>query len=156
MCRFCSCRFHFVVIIHMHTVVSHSISIIVVIISLFRDNSVVSVIWVCFPCAVLLLLVKSHVLARHLNEFFLLLVLLSKKCHKFVLRTSISQHPWASNRSLTVSPLLFHSSYRPVLCHPIISLACLSFQKHSGLIICVTFAYTHSTKYTSDMTFYIE
>ena len=67
MCRLCSCQFRFVVIIHMHTVVSHSISIVVVIISLFRGNSIVSVIWVCCPCAVLFLLLKSVVFQSSLN-----------------------------------------------------------------------------------------
>ena len=55
------------VIIHMHAVVSHSISIVVVIISLFRGNSFVSVIWVCCPCAVLFLLLKSVVFQSSLN-----------------------------------------------------------------------------------------
>ena len=64
---FFSCQFRFVVVIHMHTVVSHSISIFVVIISLFRGNSIVSVIWVCCPCAVLFLLLKSVVFQSSLN-----------------------------------------------------------------------------------------
>ena len=67
MCRFCSCQFRFVVIIHMHTGVSHFISIVVVIISLFRGNSTVSVKWVCCPCAVLFLLLKSVVFQSSLN-----------------------------------------------------------------------------------------
>ena len=59
MCRFCSCWFHFAAVTHIQVIVSHVISIVDVIISLCKGNSIVSVIWVCCPCAALFLLVKS-------------------------------------------------------------------------------------------------
>ena len=40
----------FAVIIHIHVVVSHAISVVTVIISLFKGKSIVNVIWVCCPC----------------------------------------------------------------------------------------------------------
>ena len=67
-CGFCSSWFRFVVIIRIHVIVSHAISIVTVIMSLFKGNVIVSVIWVCCLCSVLFMSVKSAVLQSLRSE----------------------------------------------------------------------------------------